>query len=227
MDERIYELDSQGDVTFVIYDVPKSQTQTLDQLHARMLDGSKTESTSPPEEDVNPQTVKIRASSKHLTLSSPQFARELRSGFQESHDVQKTGHLELKIESWDPENWNLSVFMVLMLILHGRTRAVPRDMTIRKLADFAMLVDYYECYEAVEVFTDMWIGGLRRWTPTSVKKAEEALFMSWVFQHRQMFAKAGGYLQRNLTGRVGCVSAFLIPRRVCGMSYGSFGQGRD
>lgn len=45
MDERIYELDSQGDITFLIYDVPKALPQTPDQLHPRMLDGSKPDST--------------------------------------------------------------------------------------------------------------------------------------------------------------------------------------
>lgn len=109
-----------------------------------------------------------------------------------------------------------------MLILHGRTRPVPRNMTISKLADFAMLVDYYECYEAVEVFTyvdrgvEMW-----RWSPTSLAQAEEAPFMAWVFQHRQMFEKACGYLQGNLTRRF--CAELPIPRRVCGIFYGIFG----
>ncbi|KAF7122567.1 hypothetical protein CNMCM5793_000592 [Aspergillus hiratsukae] len=220
MDERIYELDGQGDITFLLYDVPKSLPRTLDQLEPRMLNGSKPESTSPPEEkeeetNQKPQSVlKIRASSKHLTLSSPQFARTLHSGFQGSHDLQKTGHLELKIENWDP-----AAFLALMLILHGRTRLVPREMTLSKLADFAVLVDYYECYEVVEVFTDMWLGGLRMWSwlPTSLAQAEKALFTAWVFQHRQMFEGACRYLRGNLTARFCC--ELPVPRRVCGMFY--------
>ncbi|RHZ49638.1 uncharacterized protein CDV56_102045 [Aspergillus thermomutatus] len=184
-----------------------------------MLDGSTPESIAPDagENAINHEdqpVLKIRASSKHLTLSCPQFTRTLHSGFQESHDLQKTGHLALEIENWDP-----TAFLVLLLILHGRTRPVPRRMTLGKLADFAVLVDYYECHEAVEVFTDMWIGGLKRTAPTpaptpaSLAEAEEWLFVARVFQQRETFARACGYLQRNLTS--GFCSELPVSRRVC------------
>jgi hypothetical protein len=225
MDERIYELDSQGDITFLVYDVPDSLPPSLDQLKPILLDGSTPTTTSPSAEaaveeeettqNEQPQaTFKIRASSKHLTLACPQFTRTLHSGFQESHSLEKTGHLTLEIDNWDP-----AAFLVLMLIIHGRTRHVPRKLTLSKLVDFAVLVDYYECYEAVEVFTDMWITALKKPSTatalTSLAQAEEWLFVSWVFQHRVMFAQAGGYLLRNLTGRF--CSELPIPRRVCGM----------
>lgn len=51
-------------------------------------------------------------------------------------------------------------FLILMMILHGRTRAVPRKISSKRLSEMAVLVDYYECYEAVEVFSDMWIDAL-------------------------------------------------------------------
>ncbi|KAH2496182.1 hypothetical protein KXW70_003049 [Aspergillus fumigatus] len=223
MGERIYELDRQGDITFVVYDVPDSLLQTLDQLQPFLLDGSTPVITSPAAaaaaeeeqttENEQPQAVlKIRASSKHLSLACPQFTRTLHSGFQESHSLHEKGHLTLEIDNWDP-----AAFLVLMLILHGRTRPVPRRLSLSKLVDFAILVDYYECYEAVEVFTDMWITALKKPSPamrlTSLAQAEEWLFISWVFQHQQMFAQAGGYLLRTLTGRF--CSELPVPRRVC------------
>ncbi|GFF66027.1 hypothetical protein IFM62136_06490 [Aspergillus lentulus] len=223
MDERIYELDSQGDITFLVYDVPDSFPQSLDQLDPLLLDGSTPTTTSPAAEAVaeeeettqneQPQAIlKIRASSKHLTLACPQFGRTLHSGFQESHSLEKAGHLTLEIDNWDP-----AAFLLLMLILHGRTRPVPRKLTLSRLVDFTVLVDYYECYEAVEVFTDMWMTALKKPTTatslTSLAQAEEWLFVSWVFQHRAMFAQAGGYLLGNLSGRF--CSELPVPRRVC------------
>lgn len=193
MGERIYELDRQGDITFVVYDVPDSLPQTLDQLQPFLLDGSTPVITSPAAaaaeeeqttENEQPQAVlKIRASSKHLSLACPQFTRTLHSGFQESHSLHEKGHLTLEIDNWDP-----AAFLVLMLILHGRTRPVPRRLSLSKLVDFAILVDYYECYE--------------------------------VFQHQQMFAQAGGYLLRTLTGRF--CSELPVPRRVCGIVFEFF-----
>ncbi|KAF4164790.1 hypothetical protein CNMCM6936_008757 [Aspergillus lentulus] len=224
MDERIYELDSQGDITFLVYDVPDSFPHSLDQLDTLLLDGSTPTTTSSAAEaaaaeeeettqNEQPQAIlKIRASSKHLTLACPQFTRTLHSGFQESHSLEKAGHLTLEIDNWDP-----AAFLLLMLILHGRTRPVPRKLTLSKLVDFAVLVDYYECYEAVEVFTDMWMTALKKPTTatslTSLAQAEEWLFVSWVFQHREMFAQAGGYLLGNLSGRF--CSELPVPRRVC------------
>ncbi|GIJ99683.1 hypothetical protein Aspvir_003684 [Aspergillus viridinutans] len=215
MNERIYELDRQGDITFLIYDVPESLPQTLDQLHPLFLDGSIPKSTSPAAEgdetNQTPQAVlKIRASSKHLTLACPQFARTLHSDFQESQDLHQKGHLDLEIDNWDP-----AAFPILMLILHGRTRPVPRKLTLSKFVDFAVLVDYYECYEAVEVFTDMWIRSLKKTATASMSLAqvEEWLFVSWVFQHRQSFALACGYLRGNLTSRF--CPELPVPQRVC------------
>ena len=89
-------------------------------------------------------------------------------------------------------------FLILMLIIHGRTRAVPRKISLKRLSEMAVLVDYYECYEAVEVFSDMWIDMEQRHVSriSNIIDAERWLFISWVFQRGAMFQKSSHFLQR-------------------------------
>ena len=90
-------------------------------------------------------------------------------------------------------------FLILMMIIHGRTRAVPRKLSLKRLSEMAVLVDYYECYEVVEVFSDMWIhAGQERMSGLStIIDKERWLFISWVFQRSAIFRESSHYLQRH------------------------------
>ncbi|KAL4938777.1 hypothetical protein BDV06DRAFT_200144, partial [Aspergillus oleicola] len=61
------------------------------------------------------------------------------------------------------------------------------------LTNLAVLVDYYECYDAVAVFVNLWISSLRHDVPTALDtaalsfipfnfKALDWLLIAWVFQ---------------------------------------------
>lgn len=70
-----------------------------------------------------------------------------------------------------------------MLIIHHRARVVPRLPSLDRLVEVARLVDYYECHDAVEVFSRSWLSGLNfhLGDPSSLNEAEKWLFVSWVF----------------------------------------------
>jgi hypothetical protein len=54
---------------------------------------------------------------------------------------------------------------------------------LEMLTKLAVLVDYYACYEAVEIVSDMWVDGLKGTLPTAYSKdLVRWLFISWVFQ---------------------------------------------
>ncbi|KAI9375118.1 hypothetical protein BJX61DRAFT_495337 [Aspergillus egyptiacus] len=120
----------------------------------------------------------------------------LRSQFREGLEFQSKGHLQIPIQDWGALS-----FLLLLLIIHGRTRSVPRKVTVRTLTDIAVLVDYYECYEVVGVYSDMWIDGLQGRLPTWLcQDAWSWLFISWVFHKGDIFQKITEVIQYNCSG---------------------------
>ncbi|KAE8137794.1 hypothetical protein BDV38DRAFT_83930 [Aspergillus pseudotamarii] len=225
MDDIIYTLDPEGDVILVLYNVPENLPGSMWDIDASTLSGlsnisihSEAVSEPPPdmgnlgeENDIvelghsegidksaespqdhqkGEQRLQIRVSSKHLTLSCPQFKRTLQHGFQEGNELTSKGYLEIPLQDWPAVP-----FLILTMIIHGRTRTVPREVSPERLAEIALLVDYYECYEVVEVFSEMWIKALAEIPFASVSDAERWLFVSWVFQHDAIFESSSKYLQ--------------------------------
>jgi hypothetical protein len=94
--------------------------------------------------------VRMRVSSSHLILASSYFKRMLRGGWKEDCTLCAEGCLTIYVEDWDPD-----ALLILMNIIHGHTRKVPRTVSLEMLAKLAVLVDYYECIEVVEVLSEI------------------------------------------------------------------------
>ncbi|KAE8344879.1 hypothetical protein BDV24DRAFT_171382 [Aspergillus arachidicola] len=244
MDEVIYILDPEGDIFLVLDNVTENLPGSLWDIDDSTLAGFPNSSMHPeplpehledignPEEEnravevdyrentdqsVNPpqdqhveQHLRIRASSKHLTLACPQFKRTLQPGFQEGNELKSKGYLELPVQDWPA-----LPFLIVTMIIHGRTRTVPRKVSLGRLAEIAVIVDYYECYEAVEVFSDMWINALAEKPLESVSDAEKWLLISWVFQQDTIFERSSKYLQLRSTTNMTAIP-FPIPSSVRG-----------
>jgi hypothetical protein len=78
---------------------------------------------------------------------------------------------------------------MLMNILHHKTRAVPRTLHLEKLAKVAVLVDYYGCHEAVELWAEIWISNLHSGGAECYYSRELLLRLtiSWVFSEKEKF----------------------------------------
>jgi hypothetical protein len=159
VDARIYyDLAPAGDVTLVVTNVPEDLPRNLKLIKPNIL-------TEPPppvntfnsSKASQPKPLYIRASSKHLTLACGYFARMFGSGFSEGMALQSKGSVELKID-----HSNGLAFLLLMLIVHCQPRLVPRKLSKQALTNVAVLVYYYQCHTAVEVFADMWIKAIEK-----------------------------------------------------------------
>ncbi|KAL3420522.1 hypothetical protein PVAG01_06967 [Phlyctema vagabunda] len=134
------------------------------------------------------RTVKIdlRVSSRHLMLASQVFHAMLDANkFAEGNTLRSQGSLTIPLED-DPET-----LIILMHIVHGMTRKVPRFVALDTLTKLAKLVDYYRLHEVVELFSDTWVASLQEeafpqsYTPDVVPW----LFISWVFHKEDAFLK--------------------------------------
>ena len=134
--------------------------------------------------------AQFRISSNHLRLASTQYGRFLGSAYQgkakEQMSVEDGTTCDvLRTEEWDPR-----VFLLLLNIVHGYNRQVPDSVDMDTLGKLAILTDYYECHERVELFARRWIDALQSNLPETYGKPTILwLVVSWVFANKIIFKK--------------------------------------
>ena len=105
--------------------------------------------------------------------------------FAEGNTLRSQGNLTMQLPD-DPE-----ALIILMYIVHGITRKVPRNVPLNTLTELAKLVDYYCLHEAVELFSDTWVANLKEKAfPKSYNpEVVSWLFISWVFHKGDAFER--------------------------------------
>ena len=110
-----------------------------------------------------------------MILASPVFKIMLTRNFQEGITFKTNGVVNIELDD-DP-----TVLLVLLNIIHGRFREVPRKIDLKMHIKIVMLVDYYECHESTEPFASMWIEDLKTKIPTSLNDdVVPWLCISWI-----------------------------------------------
>lgn len=99
--------------------------------------------------------VHFQLSSKHLTLASEYFQRLTANNWRE---VNSEGSFAYSITV---EDWDESALLVVMKILHGQSKNVPRGIELEMFAKIAVLADYYQCHEAFDFYAQAWSLDLR------------------------------------------------------------------
>lgn len=127
--------------------------------------------------------MRFRVSSAILINTSAYFKKSLSGDWNET-EPEPGYKWTLTANNWDGE-----AFHLLIRILHHKTREVPRTIGLEKLAKIAVLVDYYGCHEAVELWAETWISN-----PASdmiecfySRELLLKLTISWVFSDRRNF----------------------------------------
>jgi hypothetical protein len=89
----------------------------------------------------------------------------------------------------ETSDWNPEAMLTLLRIFHGRHKAVPKRPTVEQLCEVAILVDYYKCHDAVELYTDLWVPVLKESCPKEFAQDESLaiLFISVVFRVKEVF----------------------------------------
>lgn len=126
--------------------------------------------------------IRFRLSSRHLILASSYFNRMLTGPWKESN-IEPGCDFTISARDWDVE-----ALLILMNIIHGQARKVPRKLSTELLAKVSVIVDYYQCIEAVEIFAERWLIGI---PPIDAKFLNRDLMLrlliSWVFSDSDAF----------------------------------------
>ncbi|PYI05432.1 hypothetical protein BO78DRAFT_317979, partial [Aspergillus sclerotiicarbonarius CBS 121057] len=121
--------------------------------------------------------AKIRVSSKHLSFAS-RF-------FQEKFSSEERLNQE---DTLPPCFNNLGALYVLLNAMHCRARNVPRHITLDTLCMLSILIEEYECLEAVEVFAETWILNLSESVPRMFNKdVGRWLYIGLAFRNKVLF----------------------------------------
>jgi hypothetical protein len=146
------------------------------------------EPTSPSDPCNHGEEIHYHVSSKHLRLASARFESALSAGnWKEGIPDETDGLYHISAEDWDE-----SAFLILLNALHLRSRQVPRTLSLEMLAKIAVLVDYYGCAEAVELWTEKWIEHLRVSSPIPSTYCRDLMLwvcVAWVFRLPNEFAE--------------------------------------
>lgn len=133
--------------------------------------------------------IRFRVCAGNLMSASPWFNRVLeKDGWLESSCNPADKCFHLPAEDWDEE-----AFVILMNVFHLRNNKVPRTLTLETLAKFAVLADYYECGESVDLFVDMWAADLRIKLPIPTTYCRDLIlwiWISWAFKLSDLFKQA-------------------------------------
>ncbi|PMD57216.1 uncharacterized protein K444DRAFT_632349 [Hyaloscypha bicolor E] len=142
--------------------------------------------------------VHMLVSSKHMMLASPVFKAMLQhSRFKEGQKLSATGKAEIPLPDDDPY-----AFTIILDIIHGRNRQVPREIDLDLLSSISKLVDKYQMVEAVESFSNGWIDAVEDLLPAGYATTEDVedvhrwLGISWVFAREDEFVRMTELMER-------------------------------
>ncbi|CAG7559026.1 unnamed protein product [Fusarium equiseti] len=133
------------------------------------------------DEKGDPVQIRLRVSSAHLKLSCPFFKAMLDGPFSEG--IRNKDNI-FEVKTFE---WNAEALVILLDIIHGHHRSLPKKVELDIFIEIAMLCDYYQCEEIVEVFADRWIAALEEDKPYEEQATMNWMFIAWVFQKEQLF----------------------------------------
>jgi hypothetical protein len=138
------------------------------------------------------QDVSCVVSSGHMMLASAYFQKRLAGEYYDAITLKNKGHVTISLDN-DPDT-----LAILLNIIHGRTRQVPRRVNLELLSKLAVLVNYYGMLESVELFSDTWIENLKREGMPTEYNAHVLpwLFIFWVFEKGRDFRDMARLVQR-------------------------------
>lgn len=126
--------------------------------------------------------IRFQVSSRHLALASSVFRSMLDGPWKEGTTSKES------LRSIPANTWDVDALLIVLNIIHGHHRKVPKSLSLETLTKVATIVDYYNCHEIVEIFADRWLNGMTR-PPPDYYGRDSTLFLcvAWVFGWSEHF----------------------------------------
>lgn len=112
--------------------------------------------------------AKYRVSSKHMILASRYMKRSLKRITGSDGKLPDPAEVTLL-------DCNQDALVIILNIIHGYNRGVPRSLDIKVLVNIANVVRYLECQEVVDTFAYIWLQKVRE------AQDPKAIVPDWVY----------------------------------------------
>jgi hypothetical protein len=207
-----FDLDPDGDLTLILFDKGETDKDLVEHLErvislSHEQNGSRAKRSpsgqthiarqkeSPPAvserssseaSDSDLPEIRLKVSSKHLTLASAVFKALLRGDFAESGVLDAKLPAEVRLPDDEPP-----ALLLLLYTIHGQPKKVPEKFSLNTLTHIAVLIDKYELHEVTAAATDAWFNQLEQRGMTEYENCLEKLYqylcISWAFRWPNMF----------------------------------------
>lgn len=155
--------------------------------------------------------VSFLVSSAHLKLSSRYFNSLLSDRWSGARDSTGGGLITIAVNDCKPHTLRL-----ILNIIHGHTRRIPREITLDQLAELSVAVDFFQCVEAVELAAQMWIETLKPQVPAKWSSMIPTWIMiSSVFNDEDVLSQVSKIAAEEGTGPLS-TTGLPIPRFIKG-----------
>ncbi len=202
---------------------PASFWASLKRQAARVIQPSEDEqSVAPSTSAKKPERIVVSShevhcvvSSRHMMLASQYFQTILSGNFNEAIALRTQGHVTIPLLA------DLDAVIILLNIIHGASRKVPRQVSLDVLSKLAALVSSLGMLETVQFFSDTWIDNFQReGFPKSYNEdVLPLLFVFWVFDRPSEFKNMTRLAQWESDEKVDeDVGDVLIPHSIIGKS---------
>lgn len=195
---KLYEVDPEADTLLIIPNPSKTfapwdhagdncpqstSTQDASSVYAGILRGTSRPPNIYASIASSPET-RIKVSSKHLSLASKHFRNKFRH--LDHNSAEADGRTHVRLAGHDP-----AAVIIVMDIIHGRGRKVPKTVDLETLSKVAVFVDTFRLTEAVEVYADRWFERLGNEVPVDYGRDLVLwIYASYVFRQGDAFKKA-------------------------------------
>lgn len=181
---------------------PASFWATLKRQAARVAEPERPSTPPPAEREarivLSSHEVQCVVSSRHLMLASRYFLTILSGDFPSAITLRRQGHVTIPLQD------DLDSMIILLNIIHGAGRKVPRQVDLDDLSKLAVLVSKFEMLSTVEFFSDTWIDSLQRGglPKTYNEDVLQLVFVFWVFDRPDEFREMTRLAQRESTEKL-------------------------
>ncbi|KAI3333690.1 hypothetical protein F4824DRAFT_502671 [Ustulina deusta] len=161
---------------------PQPHSDDVEHEPTRVAPQVPSEKAVKPEEQTEPSVsspeIHLQVSSAHLKLASRYFQKAFDGKFKESQP-DSDGLLHV-----DASGWDMEALLIVLWVIHGKNRGIPKTIDLELLAKIAVIVDYYDCHEMFDAFAELWLQRLKGRFILLHKLDRELvllLFVSWMF----------------------------------------------
>ena len=181
---KVYEVDPEADTLIIV-----SGVQSVPATN-----GTVVSSKRPKKPDVHvvngvdnsqPGDLRIKVSSKHLSLASRPLRNKLSTANGNSPTVQYDGRVHLSIEGYDP-----TAVTIVLNAIHGKSSRIPKSLYLESVAKVASFVQAFQCHDAVEAYAERWISRLNAPSTKYTSDTASWTFVSYVFRQPELFTAA-------------------------------------